>query len=476
MMKTFLLFLTCSHQLWTMIRAQVPCPRFPDGSDYIQPYNVHSSKGYLEVDLTYESRFDDNGLPLFCFMMRDGVNQSPALHVYPGDTILFTVYNNYPGTNATNLDEKEEMEMSKVGNKVPCGAMYMTSSSVNVHFHGIHGAPQCHQDEVIETLINYKETFTYQITVPFDQQPGLYWYHTHIMTLSEESLLGGASGAIIVKGIANKHKGLAGLPEQIMVFRDHGVLDNVTALYPNINGSIYDLSLNYITISLPESIPPVLRIQPSEKQLWRIVNAGADAILLLKLQYDNIAIPFDVIAVDGDIVTSMYSMTEILLPPGKRVQIVIVGPSLSVQRAVLTTQYVWTGNDGDLDPTRDLLLLIPDVNATDSEFILPLNLTTADQDDLTDSKFAINMVKDLMSEPVDQVRVLYFSELPDNETFYITEVGKPLIAYSQDVAPALTSYTGTVEKWVIQNRAEESKFYYILTIITDLSAIKLISM
>lgn len=454
--------LLCVLFTWTLIHAQVPCPRFADGSNFIQPKTIYSKKGFLDVYLTYESRIDENGLSLFCFMMADGVNQSPTLRVNPGDTILLTVFNNYPGLGN---DTTDDATTSKIVSKVTCGAKNMTSSSVNIHFHGIHGSPQCHEDEVLETLINYKDIFTYQITIPLDQQPGLYWYHPHVHGLSEASLLGGSAGAIIVEGLENMHKGLAGLPEQVMVFRDHGVIDNITALYPNINGSIYDLSLNYITISLPESIPPVLRIQPSEKQLWRIVNAGADAILLLKLMYDNIEVPFDVIAVDGDIGTNINQVTEFLLPPGKRVQIVVTGPSVGVQRAVLATQYVWTGNNGDLDPTRDLLLLIPDVNAANSEFMLQVDLTSGVQDDLVNEKAEVSMVKYLISAPVDQVRVLYFSELPDNETFYITEVGKPLIAYSRDVAPALTSYSGTVEKWVIQNRAEECKLSYIMTII-----------
>jgi hypothetical protein len=166
------------------------------------------------------------------------------------------------------------------------------------------------------------------------------------------------------------------------------------------------------------------------------------------------------VAVDGDIVLHMHQETEFLMPPGKRVQIVVTGPSLDVQRAVLTTQYVWTGNDGDLDPTRDLLLLIPDVNAAKSEFVLPANLTQL-EDDLTNEKYEIEMVNDLLSAPVTQTRTLFFFELPDNETFYITEEGKENIKYDRSVAPAITAYSGTVEKWVIQNRAQERKYKII---------------
>ncbi len=99
----------------------------------------------------------------------------------------------------------------------------MTAASVNMHFHGANASPKCHSDEVIHTLINSGESFTYTIKIPADEPPGLYWYHPHVHTLAETALLGGASGIIEVMGIANLQPAVAGLPERILVMRDQTV-------------------------------------------------------------------------------------------------------------------------------------------------------------------------------------------------------------------------------------------------------------
>ena len=85
--------------------------------------------------------------------------------------------------------------------------MMMTAASVNMHYHGTNTPPMCHQDEVIKTLINAGETFTYDLHFPFDEPPGLYWYHPHIHGISEAAVQGGASGAIIVEGLRREPGG-----------------------------------------------------------------------------------------------------------------------------------------------------------------------------------------------------------------------------------------------------------------------------
>jgi hypothetical protein len=47
----------------------------------------------------------------------------------------------------------------------------MTTSSVNIHYHGTNTPPACHQDEVIHTMINSGETFQYDFTSPRTSRP-----------------------------------------------------------------------------------------------------------------------------------------------------------------------------------------------------------------------------------------------------------------------------------------------------------------
>ena len=69
--------------------------------------------------------------------------------------------------------------------------------------------------------------------------------------------------------------------------------------------------------------------------------------------------------------------------------------------------------------------------------------------------------------PIAQ-RNLYFSETlldPTNPlsptTFFITEVGQPPTVFTMDQPPNITVHSGTVEDWVVENRAEEDHIFHI---------------
>src|ERR1700728_2502774 len=238
-----------------------------------------------------------------------------------------------------------------------CGAVTMTASSVNIHYHGTNTPPTCHQDEVIHTMISSGETFQYDVQFPLDEPPGLYWYHPHIHGVSEAAVLGGASGALIVDGIQNINPEVAGLPEQVLIIRDNLVPGDPT---PGGNIPSWDISLNYVPVPSPAFTPAVIQMKPGEKQFWRVLNASADTIIDLQLQYDGTAQPLEVVALDGVPTGSQdgtsrgkrITQTDILLAPAARAEFIVTGPSANVKNATLMTLNVDTGPDGDNDPTR----------------------------------------------------------------------------------------------------------------------------
>ncbi|HKV42301.1 MAG TPA: multicopper oxidase domain-containing protein, partial [Blastocatellia bacterium] len=222
-----------------------PCPRFPAGSVIQQAPDIFSNRGVLKVNLTYQTTLDANNNTLFCYMQKDGT-QSPTLHVHPGDTIVFTLTNQVPApTSAASLEPifsasanygkyrrwsnqryKDMLAMMNMGSKdapTQCGDAAQDASSTNVHYHGTNTSPTCHSDEVIHTLINSGTTFQYQLHIPFNEPPGLYWYHPHVHGLAEAALQGGASGALIVEGIGAINEETEGLPERILMIRDNPI-------------------------------------------------------------------------------------------------------------------------------------------------------------------------------------------------------------------------------------------------------------
>ena len=163
------------------------CPRLVAGSVVRPPPEIRSHGGVLNLALSYKTSVDSVGRTLFCFVTPDG-DEAPTLKVSPGDLINIDLTN--------DVGDLPGQRMPVPGNQ--CGDKYMTLTSVNLHFHGINTSPRCHSDEVIHTIINSGETFSYSIRIPKDEPPGLYWYHPHIHGLSSAMLQGGASGGVDV--------------------------------------------------------------------------------------------------------------------------------------------------------------------------------------------------------------------------------------------------------------------------------------
>jgi len=95
--------------------------------------------------------------------------------------------------------------------KERCVMMPCTNRS-NLHFHGLHVSPESPQDDVLTISAAPGETLRYTVSVPRNQPPGLYWYHTHQHMESYRQDLDGMSGAIVVEwNVKESYQGAAGM-------------------------------------------------------------------------------------------------------------------------------------------------------------------------------------------------------------------------------------------------------------------------
>jgi FtsP/CotA-like multicopper oxidase with cupredoxin domain len=195
------------------------CPRYRAGSTITEPQNLFSANGKLEVSFAYRTRVDSAGNTLYCFVTDDGA-QSPTLHVHPGDELIVHLKNELPASTAGAMMMPEMAISGKQSGDCAPGKV-MDNNSVNLHWHGTNVPPACHQDEVINTVVNTGESFDYRVHFPSDEPPGLYWYHPHVHGVSEAAVLGGASGAIIVAGTENVNPIVSGLPARTLIIRDN---------------------------------------------------------------------------------------------------------------------------------------------------------------------------------------------------------------------------------------------------------------
>jgi FtsP/CotA-like multicopper oxidase with cupredoxin domain len=443
------------------------CARFAPGSATSAPPELKSLNGVLEVTLKFLTTTNSQGLVRYCYVTDTGL-EAPTLRVNPGDKLIIHFQNDLPAATASQAsDNMAGMKMSLSANDAGSSACNgtMSASATNIHFHGTNVAPTCGQDEVVHTLIQAGQSFDYNVQIPQNEPPGLYWYHPHPHGLSEGQVQGGATGALIVEGLQNVDTALAGLRERTFVLRDQ-LLPDSEADDPNIPA--WDLSIHYVPVTYPNYTPAIIQTNPGQQELWRVANTGADSILDLQYLINGTAQTVQIVAIDGYPIASgssgqqSESETSVLLPPGARAEFLVTTPNVG-DHAQLVTQYWNTGPDGDSNPARPIANIVSQngvegSSASSSAARLPSH---AVQTKVT--RFAALAA----ATPVAQ-RNLYFSEvlLDPNDplsptTFFLTEEGQTPAVFTMNQAPNIVVHSGTIEDWVVENRAEEDHIFHI---------------
>ncbi len=411
----------------------------------------------------------------------------PTLRVTPGKAdFVLHLTNKLPGPAAEKQDQNCDRDYS--GGMAP-------PNSTNLHFHGLNVSPKCHQDEVVRTVIEPNEQIEYKIEIPQNEPPGLYWYHPHVHMQSQDQVLRGLTGAIVVEGIGKFNQRAAQLTERVFVLRDLPVdeknkpLDNnnkpldCTYIDPSkrdSNNDPYnpvcppakDISINSVPIRYHYTLstktatydpPAVIKMKPNEEQFWRVANTAADTYLDLQLTYDGTPQQLELVARDGVPVNSdgpkdqTQTINHIQLPPAGRAEFIIKGPGASVKDAKFLTLNYDTGKQGDNDPQRTIARIDTQTQLTANELSasasvpeLNVDLTQVSGDRFSGLSQA-NSVKE---------RTLYFSEDADN--FYITvEPNTPKVYNPNFKTPDITVQEGTTEEWTVENRTQEVHAFHI---------------
>jgi FtsP/CotA-like multicopper oxidase with cupredoxin domain len=470
------------------------CQRFAAGSVVQQPPALFSSKGVLNVEFSYQTTTDSFGRQLFCFMTPAGL-EDPTLHVNPGDTLNVTVTNNTPTVTPTTTETFDSPtcgdSVEEELNPATSALNTMTGGSMNIHYHGTNTSPACHGDNVTKTLVNPGSTFAYSLQFPENEPSGLYWYHPHVHGLSEAAVQGGASGALVVDGIQNLQPATSGLVDRILVIRDQQTTQGLTESAGDTPGGIpqLDLTVNNITNNTTTNTttgvttytPAVVNMQPNSQEFWRVSNSGSDAILDLEVVFDGTAQTIEIVGIDGVPVNSQdgtqpgttISTTHFRLPPAARVEFIVCAPSSSVKSAQLITQLINNGPLGDEDPERPLIQMKlasgKSSNAsTPADGIIPASTT------LSTSQ---QMYGGISSMTPALTRTVFFEELQDGSAFFINAAGCVTAAGAQCATqvtngvpidtvfdannpPSVITTQGTVEKWIIQNHAQENHEFH----------------
>jgi FtsP/CotA-like multicopper oxidase with cupredoxin domain len=362
--------------------------------------------------------------------------------VNPGDVLNLNVIN-----GLTNTSGDATMQMNMGASSAPvCGdGGKATVNSTNVHFHGTNTPPVCHQDDVINTLIQPGTPgFQYGLHIPTTQPPGLYWYHPHVHGFTEFQVNGGAAGALIVNGMEKVRPEVAGLTERVFVIRQQ-------YLVPWIPGP-YLLTNNFQYPFLAQT--PIINMKPGEKQFWRVANATLQAFLPLQVQVNGVAIPLTMIALDGYPLTQTRTQTTILIPPAGRAEFIVQAPA-SGTAAFVTGTYD-TGPTGN----ADIAFTLGTIQTAATNTSVSSQMPAPTQPSSDNTKF-----RDWALQPATTQRKLYFSEEFGGTNgpiqFYITVDGQKQKVFEPNEQPVITTKVGAIEDWTIENRALETHAFHI---------------
>ena len=252
----------------------------------------------------------------------------PTLHVNPGGKIDLTFCNelgNY---------------QNAAGKMVPLLA--------NMHYHGLHVEPNVKADNIFRTF-GPGESKSF-VNVPTDQPAGTYWYHVHYHGLSEREVMGGLSGLLIVDPIQ---------PRNPAAPRVNYLLPGSWAHVPQQQLTLRDVQLNAGTNVVASSIAifqpstrlvdgvyqPTFTMPTNRWEILRLANIGADIYYKVVLRPAGgpspalSDVPLYVIGWDGLPVWRPRTAADLLLPPGKRFDVLVHVPTAGTY-GLLSLPYV----------------------------------------------------------------------------------------------------------------------------------------
>ncbi len=446
---------------WTLVTAsaQTNCPtRPPAGSVVLNPLDLSSQNGTLQLGLTLRNGADSLGYMHYCFeySAATGKVEAPTLRVNPGDTLTLDLTNqlNVPSPVATErLPRMEGMdEMDPAGSATdPCQSKVVNFNTTNIHFHGLNIPPVCHQDDVLNTLVQPSSTpFRYQIQIPANEPPGLYWYHPHPHGFTTFQVNGGAAGAIVVGGMEKVKPQVAGLTERVFLVRQQFLKPGAWIPGP------FQFSLNFQPAISPGAAAPVIQMKPEEKQFWRVANASTQAFLALQVLFGTTPQKLELIAIDGVPVPDEPILTTINLPPAGRAEFIVTGPPAGTTASFVTAGYN-TGPIGNANTFQLLGDIVPTAN--------PVQASSTTVPAAPSVPAVAQRFSGLATMKPTTQRKLYLSEAAQGTnpplSFFLTVEGQQPKIFKADEPPAIVTHVGAVEDWTVENRTSEEHAFHM---------------
>jgi FtsP/CotA-like multicopper oxidase with cupredoxin domain len=189
----------------------------------------------------------------------------------------------------------------------------------NIHTHGLHVNPgmnpngTCGDDML--AMADPGDELTYEYDLSMHPPGNLNFYHPHIHGCVTDQMWGGMSAPLIVEDEVTT---LAPYAERVLVLKDL----SLTGAEPTPHASVmqYMHGLEGNTVLVNGQVNPRLTIAPGQVQRWRVLNASTARFYRLQLQGHSMYL----VGTDGGLLDKPYGLSELLLSPGERADLLIV--------------------------------------------------------------------------------------------------------------------------------------------------------
>jgi FtsP/CotA-like multicopper oxidase with cupredoxin domain len=187
-------------------------------------------------------------------------------------------------------------------------------NTTNVHLHGGHVDPGGLSDNIFRSMLP-GQTYDIVIRIPSDHTRGTYWYHPHHHGSADIQLTGGMAGVVVIDGDFDDVPEVTGAQERVLVLNEvlfdyRGMLETYDTVWPEAVPRF---------LSVNGQRAPAIRMSPGEVQRWRIVHAGHENNLNLRLAGHG----FGVIAYDGIRLDEVDHQQDLLMVPGQRTDVLV---------------------------------------------------------------------------------------------------------------------------------------------------------
>jgi FtsP/CotA-like multicopper oxidase with cupredoxin domain len=224
------------------------------------------------------------------------------VEIAPGRTVHAWTYNGQlPGPTIE----------ARVGDTIVVRLTNRLEEPTTIHWHGVRLPAAMDGTQVVQQLVAPGETFEYRFTVP---DAGTFWYHSHHNeTVQMER---GLYGALVVRGADD----VVVDRERVLVLDDMKLKRNGD--FARFGGWIEQHMGREGDVRLVSGcVEPELEVAAGQIERWRVINASSARYVLLSLGDRD----FSLLGTGGGLVEAPRRVTQLLLPPGDRVDIA-VGP------------------------------------------------------------------------------------------------------------------------------------------------------